>query len=212
MLITSLKSRVGREQALRLLSSSGMSRTLRRWLTGDLILLADIYIPYRLYKIVCEDPKSQSARCYAIDALSGLLDPYQFSEIPVQSEFVGIETQNPMSPSLDESRTRELAIEKARRVIFSRGFFRLAHPRITAELIQPELYIPYWAGFYGNKQDLSIVVLDSVRRTIEGRKVAHAIKEWLLDEGRTNAQHGSEQTSGAATESKGAVLERVRRT
>jgi hypothetical protein len=130
------------------------------------------------------------------------LDPYQFSEIPVQNEFVGIETQNFIPPSLDEGRTRELAIEKARRVIFSRGFFRLAHPRITAELVQPELYIPYWAGFYGSKQDLSIVVLDAVRRTIEGRKVAQAIKAWLLDEGRTNAQHGSEQMSEAATERK----------
>jgi hypothetical protein len=203
MLIISLKSRVNRKQALRLLSSSGMGGAFRRWLTGDLVLLADIYIPYRLYKIGCENPKSQSAPCYyAIDALSGLLDPYQFSEIPVQSEFVGIETQNFMSPSLDEGRTRELAIEKARRVIFSRGFFRLAHPRISAELIQPELYIPYWAGFYGSKQDLGIVALDAVRRTIEGRKVAHAIKAWLLDEGRTNAQHGSEQMSEAATERK----------
>lgn len=202
MLIKSLKSSVNREQASRLLSSSGMTGVLRRWLTGDLALLADIYIPYRLYKIACEDAKLQSARCYAIDALSGTLDPYQFSEIPVQSEFVGIETQNFMSPSLDEGRTRELAIEKARRVIFSRGFFRLAHPRITAELVQPELYIPYWAGFYGSKQDLSIVVLDAVRRTIEGRKVAHAIKAWLLDEGRANAQHGSEQMSEAATERK----------
>lgn len=200
MLITSLKSRVNRKQALCLLSSSGMSGVLRRWLKGDLVLHAEIYIPYRLYKIVCEDPKSQSTRCYAIDAISGLLDPYQFSEIPVQSEFVGIETQNFMPPSLDEGRTRELAIEKARRVVFSRGFFRLAHPRITAELIQPEIYIPYWAGFYGNKQDLSIVVLDAVRRTIEGSKVAHALKAWLLDEGRTNAQHGSQQMSEAATE------------
>jgi hypothetical protein len=200
MLIKSLKSRVNREQALRLLSPSGMSGALRRWLTGDLILLAAVYIPYRLYKIVCEDPKLQSARCYAIDALSGLLDPYQFSEIPVQNEFVGIETQNFIPPSLDEGRTRELAIEKARRVIFSRGFFRLADPRITAEPIQPELYIPYWTGFYGSKQDLSIVVLDAVRRTIEGRKVAHAIRAWLLDESRTRAQHGSEQMTEAATE------------
>src|SRR6476660_655059 len=148
MLIKSLKSRVNREQALHLLSSSGASGVLRRWLTGNLTLLADIYIPYRLYKIACHGPKSQSAHCYAIDALSGLLDPYQFSEIPVQSEFVGIETQNFMPPSLDEGRTRELAIEKARRVIFSRGFFRLAHPRITAELVQTALYIPYCAGFY----------------------------------------------------------------
>jgi len=202
MLITSLKSRVNREQASRLLSSSGMSGVLRRRLTGDLVLLADIYIPYRLYKIVCADSKSQSARCYAIDALSGLLDPYQFSEIPVQSELVDIETQNLMPPCLDEGRTRELAIEKARRVIFSRGFFRLAHPRITAELIQPELYIPYWAGFYGSKQNLGIVVLDAVRRTIEGRKVAHAIKAWLLDESRTNAQHGNGQMTEAATERK----------
>lgn len=202
MLIKSLKSRVNREQALHLLSSSGMSGVLRRWLTGDLVLLADIYIPYRLYKVACEDPKSQSAHFYAIDALSGLLDPYQFSEVPMQSEFVGIETQNLMPPSLDEGRTRELAIEKVRRVIFSRGFFRLAHSRITAELIQPELYIPYWAGFYGSKQDLGIMVLDAVRRTIEGRKVSHAIKAWLLDESRTHACHGGGQMTEAATERK----------
>jgi len=198
MHITSLKSRVNREQALRLLSSSGINGVLRRWLTGDLVLLADIYIPYRLYKIVCEDPKAHSARCYAIDALSGILDPYQFFEIPVESEFVGVETQNCMSPSLDEGCTRELAIEKARRVVFSRGFFRLAHPRISAELIQPELYIPYWAGFYGSKQDLDIVVLNAVRQTMEGRKIAHAIKSWLLHEDRNNAQHGSEHVSEAA--------------
>ena len=174
MAIPSLPSRVAREQAVRRLSPS----IFQRWLTGKLLLIADLYIPYRLYKVTCEDPKLQAIRYYAIDAIAGILDPYEFPSVPRQDE---VETRNFLPASLEESRTRELAVEKTRRVIFSRGFFRIARPLITAELIEPELYVPYWAGFYGARENLSVVVLDAVRGSIEGKKAAQVVKACLAD-------------------------------
>ena len=47
----------------------------------------------------------------------------------------------------------------------------------------PEFYIPYWAGFYGDEDNLSLIVLNAVRQTVEGNKVRRLVKTWLLERG-----------------------------
>ena len=57
----------------------------------------------------------------------------------------------------------------------------IVNPSIRAELIRPEFYIPYWVGFYGDEHNLSLTVLNAVRRTVEGSKARRLMKAWLSE-------------------------------
>jgi hypothetical protein len=181
MKIRSLQRGMGYEAALRALNAPGPLAVLRRRFTGPLRGIAEIYLPYRAYKVTVSDRQVPSAFYYAVDAAVGTLDPYQFDAPLAPDAYTDVETRNVHLVRLDENQTSELAIEKVRRSIYARGFFRLSHPEITAELIQPEFYIPYWAGFYGAGQNASLTVLNAVRQTVEGSKVGRLVETWLLD-------------------------------
>jgi hypothetical protein len=180
MTICSLQHNVNSALALRRLDSSGGFNAVRRWLNPPLRGIAEIYIPYRLYRVTAEDRGVRRARYYAIDAASGALDPYEFANPPEPHEFE-VETRNCYPVRLAENETRSLAIQKLRRLLFSGGFFRLAHPQLTAELIHSEFYLPYWVGFYGDEQNVNLKVLNAVRETMEGNKVRHLLQTWLLE-------------------------------
>jgi hypothetical protein len=169
------------QEALRRLSASGPLNGLSRWINGPLRGVAEIYLPYRLYRITVEDRGIHKVHYYAVDAAAGTLDPYQFSAPPAADARVEVETRNFHPARLDQSETQKLAIERVRRLLYSRGFFRAANPVITAELVPPEFYIPYWTGFYGDERDIRITVLNALRRTVEGSKVRHLVKTWLLE-------------------------------
>jgi hypothetical protein len=180
MNIYSLESNMPREMALQKLALAGPRGMVRRWLKGNLHALAEVYLPYRLYRVVIEDRRLQSTRFYAIDAATGVLDPYQFASLPDANSFINIETRNCHPLLLGEKQTNQLAIERVRRSLFSGGFFRLNNPLIAADLVQTDFYIPYWAGFYGEEGNLKIAVLNAVRQTHEGSKLRQLIQGWLL--------------------------------
>jgi len=169
---------MGYEAALRTLNTAQGLGIVRRWLTGTLRAIAEIYIPYRLYKVTLDDHRVQNIRYYAVDAVVGTLDPYEFIDAPADT-WVKVDTRNFHPVRLNESRTKGIVVEKVRRMLYSRGFFRLANPGITAELIEPEFYLPYWAGFYGDEQNISVIVLNAVRQKVEGSKMRHAVQTWL---------------------------------
>lgn len=173
MLIRSLQSAVEREQAFNKFS--------RRWMSGKLLGVADIYIPYRLYKVSLEDRRVRTARLLAIDAVSGNLDPFEFSESPVQNRCTDLETRNYLPAQLSEPETHAAALAKFRRLLFSAGFFRLAKPVISIELVESALFMPYWAGFYGQENSVRVLMLDAIRGTIEGGKITSSVKAWLLE-------------------------------
>jgi hypothetical protein len=179
MLIRSLQPVVGRELAWRKLSPSGPSGMVRRRITGKLLGVGEIYIPYRLYRVKIEDRHLQSERLLAVDAVSGTLDPFEFPESP--KSCLEIETRNHLPARLSEAATRAAVLTKARRLLFSAGFFRLARPAISAEVIEPEFHIPYWAGFYGAEKNVGVVMLDAVRGTVEGGKATHSVRTWLME-------------------------------
>jgi hypothetical protein len=170
-----------RALALRRLDSSGGFNPVTRWLDGPLRGMAEIYIPYRLYKVTVEDRGVRRARCYAIDAASGALDPYEFANLPQPHEWTEVEKSDCYPVRLAEHETRSLAVQKLRRLLFSRGFFRLAYPQLTAELINSEFYLPYWVGFYGDEQNVNLKVLNAVRETMEGSKIHQLLQAWLLE-------------------------------
>lgn len=178
MTILSLQRRMSYEEALRQLSARAAG--LCRWISGPLHGMAEIYLPYRLYRVTVDDRRLRRVHYYAVDAAAGTLDPYEFTNPPTPDEWIAAETHNFHPARLDEGQTNKLVTEKARRSLYSRGFFRIINPNITAELIQSEFYIPYWAGFYGDEQNISISVLNAIRCTIEGNKVRRLVKTWLL--------------------------------
>jgi hypothetical protein len=182
MLIRSLQPAVEREMALRKLSPTRPSGILRRWTMGKFLGLSDIYIPYRLYHVKIHDHRMQSSRLLAVDALSAALDPFEFPAQPTQDRCTYIETRNHLPARLAEIETRASVLAKARRLLFSAGFFRLAKPVISAELLESEFYVPYWAGFYGEEKSVRVVMLDAIRGTIEGGKAAHSVRAWLLED------------------------------
>lgn len=169
------------QEALTRLSASGPLNGLRRWINGPLRGVAEIYLPYRLYRVRVDDRRFQNAHYYALDAAAGTLDPYEFAEPPAADMWAEVETHNIHPTRLDESHTQRLAVDKVRRLLYSKGFFRFHNPRITAELARDEFYIPYWAGFYGDQQNIGITVLNALRRTVEGSKARHLVKTWLLE-------------------------------
>ncbi len=197
MMISSFQATMGRELALRTLSHPGPLGLLRRWRSGKLVAIADIYIPYRLYKITVDDRRAKLTKYYAVDAAAGLLDLYEFTSPPPDGKFVEVETRNFHPVRLGESETKLLVLKKARRSLFARGFFHMVDPVICAEFVRPEFYMPYWAGFYGDGQNVRVTALDAVRHTVEGSKVSEVVKLWLMDQeieslaGQTSARQDS---------------------
>ena len=180
MTICTLEHKVNRALALRRLNAAGGYSGVRRWLNGPLRGMAEIYIPYRLYKVAVEDRAVRQARYYAIDAASGALDAYEFVSQPEPQEHE-VEARNCYPMRLAENATRSLAVQKLRRVLFAGGFFRLANPQLTVELVNSEFYLPYWVGFYGDEQTVNLKVLSAVRETMEGSKIRHLLQAWLLE-------------------------------
>jgi len=50
---------------------------------------------------------------------------------------------------------------------------------IEAEPVGLELHVPYWIGFFGHGERAHVVVLDAVRRRLEGAKARALFEEWL---------------------------------
>jgi hypothetical protein len=181
MTICSLRHETDPTIALRKLAFPAMGGVLQRWWSGPLRGVAAIYIPYRLYRVSVADRRLQRLHYYALDSASGTLDPYEFAAPPELQEWTEAEAPNCHPVKVEERKTRELAIETVRRRLFTRGFYRLTAPRIIAELIHPEFYLRYWVGFYGDDRNVSLRVVNAVRQTMEGSKVGHLLRAWLME-------------------------------
>jgi hypothetical protein len=53
------------------------------------------------------------------------------------------------------------------------------HIKIDVQPCTADLHVPYWVGFYGSPTNLQIVVIDAVRRCVEGSKVRPCLREWM---------------------------------
>ena len=177
MLIRTLKPALEREPALEKLSAPGLSGWLRRCISGKLIGAAEIYIPYRFYKVTVRDRQRSAERFLAIDAASGIFDPIEISQATFDCRLV--ETRNFLPAQVAEADTQAAVMSKTRKALFSSGFFRLREPEISVELAENDFHIGYWAGFYGSKQKTNVVVLDAMTQTIAGGKVTECVRNWL---------------------------------
>jgi hypothetical protein len=180
--IRSLKPNVSREQAIRHFSEGALNLAVN--LThGRVRSVAELYIPFRTFRVKITSSSREQSRTLALDAVQGVLDLFEFPVPPAESDLLTIETRNVLPRSLDDSQMRERIIAKVRRIIFGQGFFKLRDLQIEADVIPGEYCVPYWVCFRGGRGIVHLAVLDAVRRKREGAKVRHMIEEWLGSDG-----------------------------
>jgi hypothetical protein len=176
--IRSLRPNVTREEATDYFSS-GLADILRTTAFGPLKSVADFFIPFRLFQVQIFNGGKREQRIFGLDAVNGSLDLYHFEQLPGEREVVYLETRNCSEPLLDEAEATKIVVTRVQRLLFSTGFFRVRNLRISTESIAGEIYVPYWVGFRGRGVGARFVVMDAVRRKMEGAKVRHLLQAWL---------------------------------
>jgi len=179
--IQSLRPNVTREQAEAAFAPSGLRGAMRRISAGPLRSLADVYLPFRTYRVHIRNGKSSQVQIVAVDSVSGMLDLYSFDQLPGPGELVSVTTRNRLDPALSDREAEKAVLHKIQRTLFQTGFFRMRDLSITAEPLALELHVPYWVGFYGAGDAASLRVMDAVRRQMEGGKLRQLIRDWLMN-------------------------------
>jgi hypothetical protein len=177
--IRTLKPNVTQEEALRFFRSGVFSAAYWRIRSGPLQRIADAYVPFWVYKVRYEIGRARKTRFFALDAVHGALDLFEFPRVPAENELITIETRNQLVPGLRPEAAEELLRIKVLRVLFQQGFFKLRALKVEIERVPLELHLPYWLAFYGSNGAAKCRVMDAVRRRIEGGKATSFFEEWL---------------------------------
>lgn len=177
--IRSLKPNVTREQAIQQFSSWGPTAFFRQAVHGPLRSVAELYIPFRLFRAQISNRGLTEERLVALDAVGGTLDLFQFDHVPDDAEIIELETRNCPPARLSESAAAERVSMKLRRILYSQGFFRLRNLEIDAVPLPGEIHVPYWLGFHGAGSQAHVLVIDAVRRRLDGAKVRQLVEGWL---------------------------------
>jgi hypothetical protein len=177
--IRTLKPNVTQEEALRFFRSGVFSAVYWRIRSGPLQRIADAYVPFWVYKVRYEIGRARKTRFFALDAVHGALDLFEFPRVPAENELITIETRNQLVPGLQPDAAEELLRMKVLRVLFQQGFFKLRALKVEIERVPLEIHLPYWLAFYGSNGAARCRVMDAVRRRIEGGKATSFFEEWL---------------------------------
>jgi len=177
--IRSLRPNVTREEAIRAFTAPGPASLFWKLRSGPLQRVADAYVPFRLYRVRFHVAGAQRTQLFALDAVDGSLDLFEFAAPPGDADTVLVSSRNHPAASLAESRAAELLREKVLRLIFQQGFFKVRNARLEIERLPGEIHLPYWLGFYGTPQNLRCRVMDAVRRRVEGAKASTLFEQWL---------------------------------
>jgi hypothetical protein len=173
-----LKPNVTRQDAQRAFSVGPSARFWRLRL-GPLQRIAEAYVPYRGYRVRYNMAGVVHSRFFALDAVTGSLDLFEFPKAPDGEQLIDVQTRNHLPSSLLSADAENLLRDKALRAIFLQGFFKLRGGKIHVTREGQEFYIPYWLGFHGTANMVRCRVLDAVRRRIEGAKATALFEQWL---------------------------------
>jgi len=171
-----LKPNVTQEQALRTFSRAAFSTLYWRLRAGPLRRIADVYVPYFLFHVECGQTQP---RLFAMDAVDGSLDLFEFPRVPGDDQVQSLAGRNSMKVELTLPNAAARLRDKALRIIFQQGFFKLRDVRLEIVPVSCELHMPYWLGFYGHDGSLRCRVMDAVRRRMEGAKASAFFEHWL---------------------------------
>lgn len=175
-LIRVLKPNVTQEEALRAFSTAGFSTFYWRIRSGPLQRIADVYVPYFLFRVKCGNARP---RLFAMDAVDGSLDLFEFPRAPEEGAFQAARDRNRLKAAMSEEQAARILRDKAMRIIFQQGFFQLRNAHLEISFVPCEMHLPYWLGFYGREGSVSCRVMDAVRRRIEGAKASAFFERWL---------------------------------
>jgi hypothetical protein len=176
--IQALRPIASQTAALQKFSTIGLGAQLRTLRLGPLQRLAEVYVPFHLYRIEYDLAREHQSRFFAIDAVQASLDLFEFPAPPMRDALLEIETRNALPTNLSDDTARERLREKVLRVIFQQGFFKLRDASLTIERIPFDLHLVYWLAFYG-KDTARCRVLDATRNRIEGAKATALFETWL---------------------------------
>jgi hypothetical protein len=177
--IRSLRPNVTREEAIQAFTAAGISSLYWKLRIGSLQRIADAYIPFRIYKVRYSAGAGRHMHHFALDAVDGSLDLFEFAKPPGDTETITVASRNHPPSALTEALSENLLRDKVLRLIFQRGFFKVRDVRLETEQLPGEIHLPYWLGFYGTSEDLRCRVLDAVRRRIEGARASALVEHWL---------------------------------
>jgi hypothetical protein len=177
--IRSLKPNVTQDEALRTLRATGLSSLLWRMRTGPLQRIANVYVPFQLYRVRYTLNREKVQRILAMDAVDGSLDLFEFRRAPVDAELLDVQTRNFLPSSLTDEAARQTLRDKALRIVFQQGFFKMREASLEIEALAGEIHLPYWLGFYGPSDALRCRAMDAVRRKLEGAKASAFFEHWL---------------------------------
>jgi hypothetical protein len=170
---------VSQVDAVRAFSKPGISSMYWRIKAGTLERIADAYVPYQFYEVSYVMARAPQTRLFAMDAVDGSLDLFEFPHLPIELQTLVLETRNRLEPSLADANADELLREKVLRVIFQQGFFKVRDATIKFSRQSTTIYMPYWLGFYATGNIVRCRVMDAVRRRMEGAKASAFFEEWL---------------------------------
>jgi len=177
--IQALKPNVTQEEAIRVFRLGGFSAAYWRIRNGPLQRIADVYVPFKVYQVRYQVVGAVNARIFALDAIHGVLDLFEFPHIPRGDELLTVETQNRLVPRLKPEEAAERLRLKVLRVLFQQGFFKMRALKVEIDANPVEVHLPYWLAFYGSSSAAKCRVMDAVRRRIEGAKASSFFEEWL---------------------------------
>jgi hypothetical protein len=177
--IRTLKPNVTQEEAVRGFRS-GVFSGVYWWIrSGPLQRIAEAYVPFWVFCVRYDIGKARKTRFFALDAVQGDLDLFEFPRIPADEELVTVETRNLLMARLQPDAAEDILRTKVLRVLFQQGFFKLRGLKVEIERMPIELHLPYWLAFYGSNGAVKCRVMDAVRRRIEGAKASSFFEEWL---------------------------------
>jgi hypothetical protein len=174
-----VRPNVNQKEAVKAFSASGIGTLFWRLQNGPLQRIADAYVPFWLYRVRYELGRAPQTRLFAMDAVNGSLDLFEFPQVPRGEQLLAMETRNRVEILLSDDQAEQMLREKVLRLVFQQGFFKLrgTKPEIVRE--STEIHLPYWLGFYGNGGAAKCRVLDAVRRRLEGAKASAFFEHWL---------------------------------
>jgi hypothetical protein len=173
--IRTLRPQVSREEAI-----AALGRVAARLLRGPLQRVAAVYLPFRFFEVEVVNGGRRTTRRYAADAVTGMLDLFEFKTLPADHETTQVSSANYVPTLIDEARALELVEAKVERAVFQAGFFRVRELQVCALRLPADIHVPYWLGFFGGGENASLDVMDAVRRQIEGGKARALFEDWLL--------------------------------
>jgi hypothetical protein len=177
--IVALRPNVTQEDAVREFSSRGLSSMYWRMTAGRLQRIAEAYVPYQFYEVSYVMARAPQTRLFAMDAVDGSLDLFEFPQLPSRQQLITTDARNRIEPSLPASAADEMLREKALRVIFQQGFFKVREASLNFSRKLDRVHLPYWLGFYSSGEIVRCRVMDAVRRRIEGAKASAFFEQWL---------------------------------